>query len=305
VAWQRVELVVEGARAEALADALAQAGAVSTELTDADAGTAAEAARFGEPGAQAAPWPRCRVTALFPGDHDARRALGAALADCGEPPVSAVTTGLLEDADWVARTQREFEPVRAGERLWIVPTWHAAPDPAAVNVVLDPGAAFGTGSHPTTRLCLAWLERNVRPGDTVLDYGCGSGILAIAAMKLGAARTRAVDIDPLALEAARYNARRNGVRVEVIDAHDGVHRGAGSEAGARITIANILANPLRMLAPTLATRTRAGGAIALSGILESQAGDVAAAYAPWAALEVAGRDGDWVLLAGTKDAPGC
>ena len=305
MAWQRVELVVEGARAEALADALAEAGAISTELTDADAGTHAESARFGEPGSDAAPWPRCRLTALFPGDHDTARAIGAALADCGEPPVSAVTTGRLEDADWVARTQREFAPVRAGERLWIVPTWHAAPDPEAANVVLDPGAAFGTGSHPTTRLCLAWLEGSVRAGDTVLDYGCGSGILAIAAMKLGAASARAVDIDPLALEAARYNALRNGVRVEVVDAHDGVEGGAGPEAGARITIANILANPLRMLAPTLATLTRPGGAIALSGILASQAADVAAAYAPWAPLEVAGRDGDWVLLAGTKAAPAC
>jgi len=301
VGWQRVDLVVEGARAEALADALAEAGALSTELSDADAGTAHETAIFGEPGSDAAPWPRCRVTALFPGDHDTARSIGAALARCGEPPVAAVTTGRLEDADWVARTQREFEPVRAGERLWIVPTWHAAPDPAAVNVVLDPGAAFGTGSHPTTRLCLAWLERHVRPGDRVLDYGCGSGILAIAAMKLGAASARAVDIDPLALEAARYNARRNGVRVEVIDAHQAIE----PEAGARITIANILANPLRMLAPTLASLTRPGGAIALSGILDSQAADVSAAYAPWAPLEVAGRDGDWVLLAGTKAAAGC
>ena len=300
MAWQRVELVVEGVRAEALADALAEAGAICAEITDADAGTQAESARFGEPGADAAPWARCRVTALFPAGEDTQRAIGAALAECGDPPVSSVTTGALEDADWVARTQREFEPVRAGERLWIVPTWHAAPDPDAVNVALDPGAAFGTGSHPTTRLCLAWLERSVRSGDTVLDYGCGSGILAIAAMKLGAASVRAVDIDPLALEAARYNARRNDVRVEVIDAHHGIEPG-----GARITIANILANPLRMLAPTLATHTRPGGAIALSGILASQAGDVAAAYAPWAALEVAGRDGDWVLLAGTKEAPGC
>ena len=304
MAWQRVELVVEGARAEALADALAEAGAVSTDIADADAGTGAETARFGEPGSDAVPWPRCRVGALFPADHDASRAIAMALADCGEPPVDAVSTARLEDADWVARTQREFEPIRAGERLWIVPTWHEAPDAHAVNVVLDPGAAFGTGSHPTTRLCLAWLERAVRPGDTVLDYGCGSGILAIAAMKLGAAAARAVDIDPLALEAARYNARRNEVRVEVIDAHDGVPPGAQAGPGARITIANILANPLRMLAPTLATLTRTGGAIALSGILESQAADVATAYAPWTALEVAGREGDWVLLAGTK-APQC
>ncbi len=165
-----------------------------------------------------------------------------------------------------------------------------------MNVVLDPGAAFGTGSHPTTRLCLAWLERNVHAGDTVLDYGCGSGILAIAAMKLGAAAARAVDIDPLALEAARYNAERNRVRLEVVDAH------LGFAGDARITVANILANPLRMLAPTIASHTRPGGRIALSGILEEQAADVAAAYAPWAKLDVAGSDSGWVLLAGRRDA---
>jgi len=234
------------------------------------------------------------VSALFPATHDVAHATDAALAACGEPHVSAASVDRLEDADWVARTQREFEPIRAGERLWIVPTWHAAPDAAAVNVVLDPGAAFGTGSHPTTRLCLAWLERNVRPGDDVLDYGCGSGILAVAAMKLGAASARAVDIDPLALEAARYNAERNRVRVEVIDAH------CGFEGGARITVANILANPLRMLAPTIASHTQPGGAIVLSGILASQASDVIAAYKPWATLALAGRESDWVLIAGER-----
>ena len=295
MAWQRVDLVVEGARAEALADALAVAGAICTELSDAGAGTHEEHAIFGEPGAEAGPWPRSRVSALFPGEHDVARALDRALAECGLAHPQAASIDRVEDADWVALTQRQFEPIRAGERLWIVPSWHAAPDPAAVNVALDPGAAFGTGSHPTTRLCLAWLERNVQAGDVVLDYGCGSGILAIAAMKLGAALARAVDIDPLALQAARYNALRNEVRVEVIDAH------LGFPGDARITVANILANPLRMLAPTIASHTRPGGAIALSGILEAQAADVIAAYAPWAALDVVDREGGWVLVAGTRN----
>jgi ribosomal protein L11 methyltransferase len=294
VAWQRVDLVVEGARAEPLSDALAAAGAISTEISDAGAGTGQEQAVFAEPGADVPSWPRSRVSALFPADHDVSRALDQALAECGLSSLQAASIDRVEDADWVALTQRQFEPIRAGERLWIVPTWHAAPDPHAVNVILDPGAAFGTGSHPTTRLCLAWLERNVRAGDAVLDYGCGSGILAICAMKLGAAHARAVDIDPLALEATRYNARRNGVRVEVVDAH------ASFPGDARITVANILANPLRMLAPTLASHTRPGGSLALSGILEAQAEDVVAAYAPWARLSVAAHDSGWVLVAGER-----
>jgi ribosomal protein L11 methyltransferase len=181
-----------------------------------------------------------------------------------------------------------------GERLWIVPTWYELPDPGAVNVILDPGAAFGTGSHPTTRLCLAWLEKNIRAGDAVLDYGCGSGILSIAALKLGAGSAAAVDIDPLSLEAARYNARQNAVALEVFDAQQAL------PGSARITVANILANPLRMLAPIIASHTRPGGEIALSGILEEQAGEVIAAYRPWADLEVSARDSGWVLVTGRR-----
>ena len=294
MAWQRVGQVVAGRHAEALADALEARGAVSTEMTDADAGTAAETPLFGEPGAEVAPWPRCYVSALFPAEADLDTATAAALADSGAATLAAASIDRLEDADWVALTQRQFAPIRAGERLWIVPTWHEAPDATAINVVLDPGAAFGTGSHPTTRLCLAWLEREVREGDTVLDYGCGSGILAIAAMKLGAARAYGVDVDPLALEAARYNSQRNAVDLEVHDAR------AGLPGMARLTVANILANPLRMLAPVISAHTSKGGRIALSGILEDQADAVIAAYAPWASLAVSGRDAGWVLVAGSR-----
>lgn len=292
--WQRVGLVVAGECAQALADALEAEGALSTDLSDADAGTRREQALFGEPGADAGLWPRCRLTALFDASADVSAALDAALAVAGAPAVQAASLDRLEDADWVALTQKQFEPIRAGDRLWIVPTWHEPPDPGAINIVLDPGAAFGTGSHPTTRLCLAWLERNVRPGDPVLDYGCGSGILAVAAMKLGAASAIAVDVDPLALEAARYNASRNDVRLDVRDAQQDIPESA------RITVANILANPLRMLAPLLASRTRAGGSIALAGILEEQADAVIAAYAPWARLAVVARESGWVLLAGER-----
>jgi ribosomal protein L11 methyltransferase len=292
--WQRVDLVVEGVHAEALSEALEARGAVSTEITDADAGTPREDAVFAEPGADTPLWSRCRVSALFAAAADVSRALDAALAECAIHAVDAASVSRLEDADWVALTQSQFAPIRAGARLWIVPTWHAAPDPDAINIVLDPGAAFGTGSHPTTRLCLAWLENHVERGDAVLDYGCGSGILAIAAMKLGASRSLAVDIDPLALEAARYNAQRNAVALEVVDAQRAFEGRAG------VTVANILANPLRMLAPVLASHTRPGGMIALSGILEEQAADVVAAYAPWARLEIAARDSGWVLLAGPR-----
>ena len=294
MAWQRVGLVVAGERAEALAEALEAEGAVSTDLADADAGTPDESPVFGEPGAEMAPWPRCRVTALFPAEAPLDRAIESALAAAGAESLDAASIDRLEDADWVAQTQRQFTPIRAGERLWIVPTWHEAPDPQAINIVLDPGAAFGTGSHPTTRLCLQWLELHVRAADTVLDYGCGSGILAIAAMKLGAREALAVDVDPLALETAQYNATRNGVRLAILDAH------APLPHASRITVANILANPLRMLAPLIAAHTQPGGAIALSGILEDQAADVIEAYAPWARLECAARESGWVLLAGER-----
>ena len=294
MAWQRVAAVVPGPEAPALAEALEAAGAVSTETTDADAGTAAESAIFAEPGADSAVWPRCRLVALLPEGADARAILEAALAEAGCALLEPAAVDRLEDTDWVRETQRQFEPIRAGRRLWIVPTWHAAPEADAVNIALDPGAAFGTGSHPTTRLVLAWLEREVRGGERVLDYGCGSGILAIAAMKLGAARAVAVDIDPLALEAARYNASANAVAVEALAAD------APLALQADLTVANILANPLRMLAPLLASHTRPGGRIALSGVLAGQAGEVLAAYEPWFAMAVDSAEGDWACLAGTR-----
>jgi ribosomal protein L11 methyltransferase len=294
MSWQRVDFVIDGAVAEMLSDALAEAGAISTDISDADAGTPREVAVFAEPGADTQLFARCRVSALFAQDANVPGAVDAALAAAGIACAPAVCVERVEDADWVTLTQRQFAPMRVGERLWIVPTWHEPPEPGAVNIVLDPGAAFGTGSHPTTRHCLAWLERHVERGDTVLDYGCGSGILAIAALKLGAASALAVDIDPLALEAARYNARRNAVALVVVDA------GRALPGATRITVANILANPLRMLAPLLASHTLSGGMMALSGILHAQAGEVIAAYAPWARLEVAAGEAGWVLLAGRR-----
>jgi ribosomal protein L11 methyltransferase len=292
--WHRVDLVVEGASAEALAAALESAGAMSTEISDAGAGTPAEQPAYAEPGAAPALWPRARIRALFEQSVDAGRTVEAALYESGIEAIGAVSVDRVEDEDWVALTQRQFAARRIGRRLWIVPSWQEIPDPAAVNLVLDPGAAFGTGSHPSTRLCLEWLEATIAGGERVLDYGCGSGILAIAALKLGAAAAVAVDVDPLALETARYNARRNAVDLQVVDAQRKLR------ADATITIANILANPLRMLAPIIASQTRIAGRIALAGILEEQAREVAEAYDPWARLEVSAREEDWVLLAGLR-----
>ncbi|HEX3059609.1 MAG TPA: 50S ribosomal protein L11 methyltransferase [Usitatibacter sp.] len=289
MAWQRVTLIVPGAKAEPMSEALEAEGAISTDLADADADSAAEREIFAEPGGEAPLWERCRLTALFPDETD----VSAALERSGVP-VGNASIDRLDDTDWVALTQRQFEPIRAGRRLWIVPTWHEPPRPGDVNIALDPGAAFGTGSHPTTRMCLAWLEENVRAGDSVLDYGCGSGILAIAALKLGAARATGVDVDPLALDAARYNSSRNGVDLEVRDAQRSI------DGAFAITVANILANPLRMLAPVICSHTLTAGRIALSGILDDQADQVAQAYAQWAALERVAREGPWVLLAGRR-----
>ncbi len=304
MAWQRVALVVAGSEAFALADAFEAAGALSTDIADADAGTPREDAVFDEPGAgpgaDPSRWARARVSALFPEGADAARAAGEALSAAGVSALAGASLERLEDADWVARTQAQFAPIRAGGRLWIVPSWHAAPDPGAVNVALDPGAAVGTGTHPTTRMCLRWTARQapaLAPRWTrVLDYGCGSGILAIAALKLGAASATGVDIDPLALEAARYNARRNGVGLALAIAGEPIAHAAS------ITVANILANPLRMLAPLLASHTAAGGSIALSGVLPGQAAEVAAAYAPWFEIGVEREEEGWALLVGTRRA---
>jgi ribosomal protein L11 methyltransferase len=184
--------------------------------------------------------------------------------------------------------------VRISSRLWVVPTWHTAPAPDAINLVIDPGLAFGTGTHPTTRLCLAWLDANLRGGESVLDYGCGSGILGIAAMKLGAARVTGVDIDPLALLAARHNAMQNQVMMEFAAAEGSVPEPAD------IVLANILANPLKLLAPLLARATRSGGHILLSGVLEHQAHEVQDAYRKWFALEAMQHDDGWILISGSK-----
>jgi ribosomal protein L11 methyltransferase len=223
-------------------------------------------------------------------DIVARVASAAREAGLDDLPDIRVTE--VAEQNWVQLTQSQFEPIRITDRLWIVPSWHQAPNPRAINLVLDPGMAFGTGSHPTTSLCLEWLNDSIRGGESVLDYGCGSGILGIAALKLGAGRTVGADIDDQALEAAAANAAANGVPLEVISSRQSLADTFD------IVVANILTNPLCLLAPTLASRTTAGGSLVLSGILESQTEQVIAAYAPFLPLHVGATREGWVRLQG-------
>ena len=281
--------------ADAFGDQLMDTGALSINIEDALEGTTEERPIFGEPGGEPGLWDRCKLTAMFTDNCDlasiiaeAEKSLGAKL------PAYQIET--LDDIDWVQKNRDQFQPIKISERIWIVPTWHAAPQADAINIALDPGAAFGTGSHATTRLCLQWLEANVSPSgkSTVLDYGCGSGILAIAAMKLGAARALGVDIDAQAVETAQFNAAQNNVAVTftVTD--------LPLVATADITVANILANPLKMLAPLLASHTRAGGRLVLAGILDQQADEMIAIYRPWFQLSVWKQDEGWSCIAGVR-----
>lgn len=281
--------------ADELSDALLAQGALSVSVEDASAGTAAEAPLYGEPGMPVeTAWPQSLINALCEQDTDAARFVAAACARIGLAEAPDYRVEPLAEQDWVRRSQSQFEPIRISDKLWIVPSWATAPDPDAINLVLDPGLAFGTGSHPSTRLCLQWLERSIAGGERVLDYGCGSGILAIAALRLGAGAALGVDVDAQALPAARANAQRNRVDARFINTE------TVPDFQADLVVANILANPLIMLAPLLARHTRKAGRMALSGILQAQAEEVLAAYAPWFSMRVCDSDGDWTLLEGVR-----
>jgi len=300
MSWLTLIVDTDAAHAEALSDALLELGALSVDLLDADADTPDEQAIFGEPG-EPPPgvWLHNRVSALFDADRDVAGILRAASDSIGlaQLPVHRIET--LADNDWVRLTQSQFEPIPISPRLWIVPTWHTPTDPNAINIVLDPGLAFGTGSHPTTRLCLRWLDDHIQGGESVLDYGCGSGILAIAALKLGAACAVGVDLDAQAVTASRDNAIANrveNVRFYLPDAANDAEKRSPYD----LVVANILTNPLRLLAPLLADATRQGGQIVLSGILESQAQDVMNIYQQWFDLNPPVFEDGWSCLSGRK-----
>ncbi|HYD56362.1 MAG TPA: 50S ribosomal protein L11 methyltransferase [Burkholderiales bacterium] len=274
--WLALTLELAAETADGLGDALLAAGAHSVTVDEPNAA-------------------RCALTALFAHDTRLDEALQQAAEAVGMERVPAFSVTTLEDEDWVRRTQSQFPPIRIGERLWLGPNWHEPPEgwPGAV-VRIDPGLAFGTGTHPSTRLVLESLAADLRNGERVLDYGCGSGILAIAAAKLGASEVDAVDIDPQAIGVTAANAEANEVALRTC-APDALPPGVYD-----LVVANILAQPLILLAPLLAGRTGPGGRVALSGILETQAAEVAAAYAPFLAMSVSRTLDGWALVEGVR-----
>ena len=275
-----------------------EAGALSVTVEDADAGTPAETPQYGEPGMEThSVWTRSVLSALF----DAADPVHDIVAQCAATlGVNAETLSLedVPETDWVRATQAQFDPIPIGGPLWIVPTWHTPPEPDAINLVLDPGLAFGTGSHPTTRMCLQWLVRE-RPVGTVLDYGCGSGILAIAAAKLGAAEVVGVDIDPQAVRSAKDNADTNCVTAAFFDASDTLPAPYDTRQY-DVVLANILANPLRVLAPALTARLKPGTSLVLAGLLAEQAAELIGIYSPWLEMRVGDTQEGWSLLVGTR-----
>ena len=290
--------------AEPLGDALLELGALSVTVEDASAGGYDESPLYGEPGL--APdlqaWERSTVTALFPPSlADANEELRAILSalTAADFKLAPPLVKMVAEQDWVRLTQSQFEPIQIGQRIWIVPSWHDTPvDTSAICLALDPGLAFGTGSHPTTRLCLQWLESQFNlHGRSLLDYGCGSGILAIAAKKLGCNPVLGIDIDPQAIIAATSNAEINQVAIDFV-LPDGEITHALAPTQFDIVMANILANPLQLLAPLLISRLRPGGHLILSGILARQATEIATAYSQWLPLTVVGDSEGWVCLHG-------
>lgn len=292
--WISLKIEAQADNAELLSDTLMELGALSASIEDANAETPDEQPIFGEPGdPPPGIWNQNVVSALLEEGSDVP-ALIQALEQ--ETAVSQLrySTEVIAEQDWVRATQSQFAPIRIRDDLWIVPTWHEAPNQDALNIVLDPGLAFGTGSHPTTHLCLAWLADTVQSQVSVLDYGCGSGILAIAASKLGAERVIGVDIDAQAIQSSVYNAEQNQVNADFYLA-DQLPGGQFD-----IVVANILSSALSVLAPALASACKSGGQIALSGILREQAEQVSAIYAPWFDMQAPVFMDSWVLLTGSK-----
>ncbi len=284
-------------RVDVLSDALDALDALSVSVEDADAQTPAEQALFGEPGMPPPKdgWQRSRMVALFAQEAQAQEAVHLLSAQDFFEGCRILGVQAVADQDWVRLTQSQFAPVEVTPDFWIVPTWHEPPAQARQIIRLDPGLAFGTGTHPTTRMCLRWIAQHGVQGQRVLDYGCGSGILAIGAAKYGASEIDAVDIDEAAVTSTVLNAEANGVSLVA---------GLPDKAQGRYqtVLANILATPLKVLAPLLCSYVAPSGALVLAGILERQADELKAAYAPWIQLEVVDSEDGWILMTATSPA---
>lgn len=297
MAWVSLIFKTDAAHAELLSDALMEQGALSVDIHDAASNSPDEQPIFGEPGNPVEEiWQNSEVSALFDEECNVSDIIATLTeANVVNTPFTYRAEHVAEQ-DWVRLTQSQFVPIQIATRLWIVPSWHAPPDPNAINLLLDPGLAFGTGSHPTTQLCLCWLEKNLKAGSSVIDYGCGSGILAIAALKLGAQHVIGIDIDPQAVIVSQENAKHNQcnpAQFVFATAHQ-------SPESVDIVIANILANPLMILAPLLASFVKQNGHIVLSGILREQTEEVIDTYRPWFNMHAIQQQEEWVLLVGSK-----
>ncbi|MBN3184240.1 50S ribosomal protein L11 methyltransferase [Pectobacterium brasiliense] len=292
--WIQLKINTSGNVAEQLGDAMIESGAVSVTFQDTHDNPVFEPL----PG-ETRLWGDTDAIALY----DAETDMNAVIAMLEQEPLLGVgfkhKIEQLEDKDWEREWMDNFHPMQFGKRLWICPSWRDIPDPTAVNVMLDPGLAFGTGTHPTTALCLQWLDGLDLEGKTIIDFGCGSGILAIAALKLGAARAIGIDIDPQAIQASRDNAQRNGVseRLELYLPKD-----QPAALSADVVVANILAGPLRELAPLISDLPKAGGHLGLSGVLATQADGVAEAYADKFTLDPVAEREEWCRITGQRRA---
>ncbi len=288
--WLQLKLVTHAGEADAISDLLTELGAVAVTYED-----AADQPLFEPDPGETRLWRETRVIGLFEADTDIEAVKTELLARLDSPPAH-LNIDPLEDKEWTRAWMDAFKPIPCGQRLWIVPSWHQPSDPEAVNVILDPGLAFGTGTHPTTALCLQWLDSHPPQGLEVIDYGCGSGILAIAAALLGARHVWAVDHDPQALIATRDNAGKNGVADKITTCLP--EELAQFETD--LVLANILANPLMELAPKLAQQVKKGGDIVLSGILSHQADPVRQRYQQWFDMNPARQQEEWVELDGKR-----
>lgn len=293
MAWLQLTLEATRSNSEQLSDLLSQAGAAAVTLQD-----ALDDPIFEPPPGSTPLWKELLLTGLFEADVQIDSVLNFIEKNYGELP--SYTLNPLEDKDWIRAWMDDFKPMQFGQRLWICPSWHTPPDSNAVNIMLDPGLAFGTGTHPTTSLCLQWLDQHFHDPVEVIDYGCGSGILGIAANLLGAAKVYAVDLDPQALMATQANAEKNNVseRLETFSVPGFKQQFPTLQCS--LLIANILAAPLVDLAPILASHVSPKGKIVLSGILAEQAEKVSAAYQKWFKIDEITQEGDWIRIVGTK-----